>query len=236
MTSRRAALLGLGQLALIGMSIRPAAAIARARAFEPSGDSLRLTRTLLRELSDGNTVTVTRSWAIRLEAQGRGFSVHGAQLSASVSAPDSLAAFARLEQARVEEDQFPIMLDDAGRILGAGTMRAPQQLDSAISLATRTVAALPANRRPDAYLRELSGSAGSLLSRMPDDLFNPRPLTWTMQRSIPLPGGGSGQVEVSFAAEMNRSVGAVGRATREVLTSIADSHRIARESWTLDPM
>src|SRR5436309_1976086 len=77
-----------------------AATAAASGGFSAPSGTLVLTRTLRRPLPGGAEIVSTRSYEIRIVADGDGFRVDGSLLSSEVTAPPSLAALAALERNR----------------------------------------------------------------------------------------------------------------------------------------
>ena len=84
--------------------------------FAPPPGRMLLTRLLERDLGQGQTLSVARTYAIRFAAWGDGYRVEGIQQTVKVIAPPKLAALAALEQQRAEPGLFPIVLNPGGQI------------------------------------------------------------------------------------------------------------------------
>jgi len=204
--------------------------------FDPPPHSMIFERVLTRELIDGAAIIVQRKWQVRFEAIDRGYALSGKQLSAKVEAPPSLAAFARMEEQRTEEAQFPIMLDTGGQLAGTDArVEARSQLRKAVALAAAQLEQVGPGDQARQYLNGIMRSAEPLISRMPRDLFYPRQAQWHAAEQIALPGGRMGEVAVTFDAQLMQSKRLVQRARRAVVTRIGQSQRRSSETWTLQP-
>lgn len=222
-----------------GQSLAQPAAIANPR-FTPSDQPLVLTRTVWRNLADGKQIVVRRRYAVRFMRQGDGFLLDGRLLDTSVDAPALLAGMAELERRRGEDGLFPLRLDGAGRIrsgpgrLGQGSGPHAEAADKARA-ALAAVPLSPLERGESSlFLGQLA--AGKALADWPADLFNPASEDQHQQRSIALPGGEQGQVEVRMRVEGHLPGGLPRAIERTVTTVLAGTARISREQWTLDPV
>ncbi len=83
------------------------------------------------------------------------------------------------------------------------------------------------------YLAELQQASSSLLTRLPDDLFFPRLGPMRSVRAVDLPGGLTGEFEVTYDAVSAQEGEWLADAEREVITRIAGSEQRAREVWTM---
>jgi hypothetical protein len=236
----RRTLLRLVAVAVVlpAMSTAARAAAGGSRFAPPAGPML-YTRRLERGLADGASLVVSRSFSVRFRPQGAGFVVEGEQVAVEVEAPDKLAEFARIERERREQGLFPIVLEGDGRI--AGTL-APMtaQLDEAVREAVAKLDSRP--REPGAraelvhFVNAIQQSAGKLVTELPRDLFAPGSAPHTEVREIALPGGGAGEVTVTFSAAADPATGLMKRAVREVVTALDGDRRRTVESWELKPL
>jgi len=207
------------------------------RGFTPPTQPMRLSRMLNRELGDGAAISVTRRWIVQFETVGRGYRLSGEQDTVEVSAPPSLASFARLEESRIEQSLFPLMFDSDGQITGstaAGNVL--EQLDEAIRQAADRIGQRDSNSASSQFLASLRRSAEKIIQRVPRDLFFPTRLDWETRRDIAIPGGDKGEIIVRFLAELADGGGIVRRAARTITTVIGESQRSSREEWTLLPV
>lgn len=238
-TDRRALLrLAAGALLLPFASAAARAHAPRAR-FAPPHGPMRYTRRLERGLADGKSLVVSRAFEIRFVHQPSGFRVEGKQMEVEVDAPEALAAFARIEREREEQGLFPIMLDADGLIAGtAAPMSA--QLDEAVREAVARIDSRQHDPAERATLLQFIGavhqSAGRLVTELPRDLFAPPASPRTESREIALPGGGAGEVTVTFAAAADPATGLMRQAVRAVLTQLEGDERRTVENWSLAPL
>ncbi|MCP5395729.1 MAG: hypothetical protein H6918_03160 [Sphingomonadaceae bacterium] len=238
---RRALQLAVGFLAAPTLFARPAQAGMRSNGqqlpipLEP----MVLTRTLERELVDGNMLAVTRSWQLGFQPAAGGVRVSGKQLSATVSAPDSLAPLARLEQQRIDGSRFPMWLDGLGMIQGTDPAPRSDMLEQALQIAVQRIreAEMPPRQTQAAQdmLVHITRSAGQMLGNMAPDFFFPRQLAWAEERELDLPGGLRGSVEVQFRALQCDDSPMLRQSNREIVTRIGETARKASESWELVP-
>lgn len=209
--------------------------------FEPPAGSLKYTRRLVRGLRGGYQMSVLRSFAVRFEPQpGGGFALGGEQIAVEVRAPERMAGFAELERRRVERGLFPLMLDARGGIVGGPEPRSSELLDEAVAEARRLLAerAASAGERAeaDAFVQLVHQLGAGLCARLPDDLFAPAEHRRVEQRTIELPDGGSGVVEIVFTADADPATGLMQTAQREIVTAIESDRRTTYEDWTLAPL
>lgn len=215
---------------------------ARAQApahFEPPLAPMRYTRRLERGLADGKQLIVSRAFQVRFVQRPGGFRVDGEQVEVEVEAPEALAAFAQIERDRREQGLFPILLDSAGHI--AGTL-AP--MEAQLEAAVREAAAQIDRRQRDEaeradllrFANAIHQSAGKVVTELPRDLFAPVAALRSETRAVELPGGGEGEVTVTFSAARDPVTGLMRDALREVVTQLGIDRRRTVESWRLDPL
>ena len=222
MLGRRGVLTGLGALLLL-----PAAASAR---LAPTAGSFVLERVLLRSLSDGKQISVTRRWAIAFEA--------GEQIDANVDAPAALQAMARLEAARDEGDLFPLQLDSEGRIAESNPKVALAPLpetvvNAALAYAKARSEASAAQTMSRQFLVELSQHGMSWLSGLPADLFFPAPRQRSISREIDLPDGSTGSFDLHESVSADSASGLLKSFLREAATTTNGMTQKGSEAWTL---
>lgn len=238
--ARRAVLRALGVVTFVPPWFSPAIAAERACRFVPPSHTMRYRRRLERSLSDGEAVIVTRDFAIRFLPNARGYLVTGEQLGVSVSAPEQLAQFARIEEERIETGLFPLRLDANGKITGKHGESNGQWLDDAVDEARAHLAAHPlpeADRQElNRFISAIHNRATLVISQLPGDLFAPEQNEWAMTRELPLSEGLSGTVSTSFSAQLDASNCIMQQAERLVVTEIAGQQRRASESWSLTPL
>jgi hypothetical protein len=217
----------------------PAAALSTGRFAPPAGSMLYMRR-LERGLADRARLVVGRSFAVRFVPEVMGFRVDGSQVAVEVVGPKALESLVRLERERVETGVFPLELDATGVIRGRPRVTASAQLDEAV----REVAArierwdhTPAERDElRAFVEAVHRSAGDLVTELPPDLFAPVDCPREESRSVALPGGGAGQLRMTFTAERDSATGLMRAARREIVTEVSGDFRRTTESWTLTPL
>lgn len=239
-TNRRKMLKMLAIAAVVPALIaRTALAATPGSLIAPPPGSMRFQRVAVRQLAGGATISVTRDFEIGFQRFTDGFIIEGRQLSAEVTAPANLAAFADLERARVETAMFPITLDPFGQILSeVPLVDRPQQIDQAYSEALLQIARQPLAEGERGELRQFVSAlhlAGTMLAAvMPPDLFSPAQGERSDDRALQLPTGDMGRVVSRFNAERDAQTGLMRRAMREVLTEIDGDRRNTTEHWQLD--
>ena len=208
-------------------------------AFSPPPGPMRYRRVLRRDMGGGHTFLTERGFDIRFESAPGGFAVVGQQVSVRVEAPSQLADFARLEERRVETGLFPLELDAGGQIVGGAQASECEQFEAAYRQA---LAELAQQRLPEpehaqlrAFVGALHAAGGTVVTELPADLFAPAEGNRADERTVPVPGGQSGQVRVEFAAQTDPSTGLMREARRAVLTVLGEDRRQTLESWSLTP-
>lgn len=207
------------------------------RGVAAPGGAFRLERILVRELSGGGEIVVTRRWKIRFARSRGGLAVSGEQTFATVAAPPALAALAAIERSRSAPDVFPLALDDAGLILSSGRSPDPATLVRALETGRALLESLPiaAEDRQDAhtFMTQLAGLSARAVSRMPRDLFFPQAGRDATTRDIALPGGDTGSIAVVSSASAAADTGLLVASERRIVTRIGGSERHTAERWTL---
>lgn len=213
----------------------PASLSAKAGAVSFPTDRIRLRRTLERGLGDGKAVIVTREWDCRFVRLSIGARIDGQQVAVSVDTPKALAALADIERKREVSGLFPMELDRSGAIVGWSDQNA--NIAQAVAQAAREIdrKAMEQSAQADVrrYLAELGKTAASLVSQVPRDLFFPAPGKRSESRKLALPGGGTGTYEVTISATARTSDGLLAQSERRIVTRIADSTRVSRETWSV---
>ena len=233
---RRGFLLRLGLLGTGPLAIRPGPLLGAPAV--PEGQ-FRLERMLRRDLFDGQTITVDRSWLVRFDASAdSGLTVSGEQLSSTVEAPPALAELARLEEQRTADGLLPLRLSAVGMILDPPGTRSLDPLSgTVIEAAADYVADHSLAPKVELNVREfvamLSRRQMGWLSHLPRDLFFPVPRSKTARRDIALPDGGQGRVDLRENARADAASGLLESFMREAITTIGDSSRSAAETWQL---
>lgn len=208
-------------------------------AFTPPSGPIVLTRTVWRELHDGQAIRVSRSYAVTIRPTGTGYVVDGEPIDTAVEAPAAVAMLAELERKRIETGLFPIQLDRSGRILSRSAPQpaAPAHGETRATGETLLAAAALApqvRQQASGVLGQVIGAARTGTA-WPTDLFNPAAAERQQIREVQLPGGAKGQVAVAISVE-RREPGQVPRSfERTVTTSLGGTDSITLEQWTMGP-
>jgi hypothetical protein len=214
-------------------------ALASTRLAIPEGPMI-LSRRLVRGLHDGKTITVDRSWKVWFAPREAGFAITGQQVSARVDAPGKLAPIAQIEQSRSTAKMWPIELADNGRIVTAGTYTEQRDIEAAIREGRAIIEASAGSdsykARKLSYLSQLEQAGGSLLEKLPSDLFFPAGSASEVVDTVELPGGVTGTFEVIYKSVPAGEGSWLARAERRVTTRIGDDARQSSDSWQLDPV
>ena len=222
-----------GMAGLAGMTL-PASAAPNLQV--PQGP-MSLTRKLVRQLSDGNEIRVSRSWQISFLRQKPGLAVVGSQINVDVDAPTRLAAIASIERERSTESKFPILLDGSGLIVSAGEAENASDVEGAIRVALQTAAkggaSLTQQQQLRAALARVQAAGTTLLERLPPDLFFPRNSGFVDKREIGLPDGSVGEFEVSYSVISQPLSGLLDRADRHIVTRVGGSEQMSSEHWEM---
>ena len=230
--AQRLALAALLPFATLGLSPARAAR----RPLEVPEGNFRLERVLNRGLADGAAIVVTRHWHIEFKREGSGMTVSGAQVFADVTAPPPLEPLAAIERARSASDLFPLTLDEAGMIIPTDGKGDDAALVRALETGRALVRSLPsASAQDDAkrFMAQLAGMSAGAVSRLPSDLFFPKPGQDTTTQAIALPGGGTGTIAIEAKASAAPKSGLLVSSERRIVTRIEGSERNTAESWAL---
>ena len=204
----------------------------------PPAGTMQYTRTIARDLRDGQEIRCTRIFDVEFRRFDHGYMLHGAQRSARVEAPAPLAGLARLEEQRDESGLFPLALDALGRLLShASDLQRMDEVSEALELAVAAIADQPSDRidgqQRAILLGALHNASQGMTAHMPVDLFAPDTGQRHLTRAIPLPGGEEGVVETVFAGLRNLDTGLLDEATRTIVTRIGEDSRRTVETWAL---
>lgn len=211
----------------------PAEGLSGRDAFAPPSCTMIYRRTLERQMAGGALFTVTRDYQVHFTPRGDGFEVAGRQVSARATAPAAIARFAALEEQRVDDSLFPLLLDRAGFILDGEYIADSAQLAQSLADAR---ARMPADGAETALALEAIHAAGtSLTSQLPQDLFAPASSLREARETITLPWGDAGEVRTRFEAARDPATGLMREARREVVTRMAEDERRSAEMWALFP-
>jgi hypothetical protein len=239
---RRAILRGAVAAALApALASRAVVAVAaNGQRIAPPAGPMTFTRRLERTLPGGNRLIVARRFAVGFAPAATGWTIAGQQVGVTVEAPPRIAALAALERQRVETGLFPLALDRAGLILGGPDSRPAKELDAAIAIVRRELAAdrIATDERAEfeAFLRAVQSAETRLTAKFPGDLFAPRAKATRSARELALPGGTKGTIELSFSAVTDPATGLMREARREIVTTIGGDRRLTREDWALTPV
>ena len=228
--------LGAAVLPLVASRRALAADVASApAAISPPACDMIYRRVLQRQLPDGAQITTSRDFRVRFSpmAQG-GFMVQGEQVAARVTAPQHLAALARLEEQRVEAGIFPLLLDPGGHIVEGVETPASNEVATALEEVRRRFADHGGEARE--LLEALHASGAQLTAQLPHDLFAPVRDEVEQRETIVLPWGDEGEVALRFTASRAPDTGLMRVASREVQTSLAGDRRHTSEHWDLFPL
>lgn len=234
---RRAVLRSAAAMALLPLFATRQARAADAAAgpaagpIDPPTCDMIYRRSLQRALPGGAILSTTRDFRVRFGAVEGGFRVDGQQVAARVDAPASLAQLARLEEQRVEQGIFPLVLDTNGFILEGRAAPGGIAIAQAIAEVQRRFEERGAEVQE--LLDALSASGASITAYLPLDLFAPLASQSEQRQAITLPWGMAGEVCVRFNAARDDASGLMRLATREVVTSLEGSERRSTERWEL---
>lgn len=202
----------------------------------PSGE-LVLSRSLIRELSDGKQIVVSRRYQIRFVPIATGYRVEGSLLSVSVEAPPILSSLADLERRRVDSGLFPVELGSDGLMRS----QAPSTADPGFRTELQAQAgALLYPRTDGAAARAETGRVigklvqGAGTSPWPADLFNAKPGERRIERQISLADGRAGEVEVVLRVDALLPCGLPQRFERTVITRLPGSRSVSHEIFTFE--
>ena len=196
-----------------------------------------LKRRVVRGLSDGNEIAITREWSCRFETIGTGQRITGSQISVEVLTPPILETLAALERKRASDDMFPIALDQSGLIVRQPDKPAGDEMGEAVRECLRLYRVVQADEQTIAsarlFLTEIHNKAAAEVSRIPRDLFYPRTGEHREERALPLPDGTRGRIEIVVTAETEEETGLLQSHSRAVLTHTNGSVRRSMERWEL---
>lgn len=204
---------------------------ASARFVPPAGEMV-LARSLIRELSDGQRIVVTRRYTIRFAAAPDGYRIDGELIGVDVDAPAKLASLAELERRRVDPGLFPMRIDRAGflhdKVIGPvdPAVRSEARLRAAGILGSQSFGA-------DASGPVVRIANGNGNSPWPADLFSARPGERSSERQVTLSGGRAGMVFVVLKVDALLPCGLPQRFERIITTELAGSRMVSREVFTL---
>ncbi len=223
-------------VACAGMLVPHAPLLGANGVLHPPGPML-LSRIIERELSDGEVLSIRRTWQVGFSSQGRGIAVTGKQLDASVDAPAKLGALARLEQQRDTHTMWPILLSEDGVILAAGEYASEEDVNSAVQVAKAMIAQRARSGQTKArdmnYISELQRASSSLLDQLPPDLFFPQIGDQSFVKPVALPEGIEGEFSLHYSAETAEGAQWMANARRKIVTRIGDTSRASSDTWKM---
>ena len=203
---------------------------ASARFVPPAGEMV-LARSLIRELSDGQRIVVTRRYTIRFAAVPDGYQIDGELIGVDVDAPPRLASLAELERRRVDPGLFPMHIDRAGilddKAIGAFD---PAVRSEARLRATGILGLQPSGAETSGLVGRIANGNGN--SPWPADLFSARPGERSSERLVSLSDGRAGMVFVVLKVDALLPCGLPQRFERIVTTELAGSRMVSREVFT----
>jgi hypothetical protein len=229
-------LVAVAALLPIAVLSSPSVAIAAPvdAAFSPPTKMLSLTRTLHRQLPGGKEVLTRRRYEVRITRQGDGYRVDGKQISVTVEAPPMLQQLAAIEQSRVDQGMFPILLDASGAITSFANNGDTTSREQAANLVGGL---LNKSQLPDGDKAQAQGFVGQVQNSpaaandWPLDLFNSRPGKRSESRRIALPDGGEGTVTISIESRQSGADRHESTVERIVVTDLGGTQRTTREEW-----
>lgn len=204
--------------------------------FAPPSSDMILTRIVWRELADGGSIMVRRSYAVRFVPEESGYRLDGHLIDATVDAPPELAPLAELERTRPDNSLFPIRLDGQGKVLSDGVAPIAETRQAAASIAQGVLAKAPmrpTDRAEALKQAKVLGTDNGVYGHVPLDLFQPQPGERHERRPVALPDGQTGAVEIAIKVADVQSGGLAGSVERTVTTELAGTRRVSREVWSI---
>lgn len=204
--------------------------------FAPPFEQLILSRTVIRELSDGKEIKVTRRYAVRFAQDESGFRLDGKLVDVSVDAPPLLGSLAEIERRRDDSGMFPVRIDSNGTIL-AGQGGSPIEPGARDEMAARATSVLAGTGMPKDNLQLGTRFISQTLqapprSPWPVDLLRTPPGEHRQSRTVALAGGAEGRIEVVTRVDALLPCGLPRSIERTVVTLLAGTKRVSREIWT----
>ena len=206
--------------------------------FAPPSSPLLLSRTVIRELSDGKRITVMRRYKVRFVPRRDGFLLDGELVDVRVDAPPLLARLAELERQRPDPQLFPMVLDTRG-VMIARAGETPVDPRSRAQLIGAAGDLLAGSGQSSARQTEGSNLAEQLTaaapySPWPSDLFIAVTPERRQHRSVALASGGHGEVDVLIRVGKLLPCGLPAVVERTITTQTQGVQRVSREVWTVD--
>ncbi|MEP2735301.1 MAG: hypothetical protein ABJP34_03300 [Erythrobacter sp.] len=199
-----------------------------------------LTRKLVRDLKDGEAITVTRQWTVNFQRKARSIEIAGRQISAQVKAPAKLRQLAKIEEERDASDLFPIILSKAGTIMMGGRKHDEAALAKAVHTAREMIESSHRSASDKAaaqqHLQQMQRASQPLLDTMPKDLFFPSEPPLHDVVAIDLPNGSVGEFELRYTAHTAQKAAWLDHAERQIITRTGQTERRSSELWSLRRM
>ena len=233
-------LAGMTALAPLALASMETQALAQSRAgFAPPSAPMVLSRTVIRELSDGKQIVVKRSFIVQFVVSGNGYMLTGAPLGVTVDVPPVLEGLAELERKRNEPGPFPLKVDSRGVIDVESDGSSDQQArENARRMGSSM---LQAAALPEQTKRETIEILGNMArdprsSPWPVDLFSAKDAERHMHRSVTLADGSLGEVDVVLRVEKWLPCGMPALFERVITTDLSGTRHVSREVWSLEPL
>lgn len=203
--------------------------------FAPPIEQLILSRTVIRELSDGKQIKVTRRYTVRFAAVENGFLLDGKLVDVSVDAPPLLGGLAEIERKRDETGMFPVRIDSGGTILAGPS---GDQVDQRVrdEMTARATDVLAETGMPKENLQLGTRFVAQTMqapsrTSWPVDLLRIQPGEHRKSRIVPLASGEEGRIEVVTRVDTLLPCGLPRTIERTVTTVLAGTRRVSREIW-----
>jgi hypothetical protein len=203
--------------------------------FAPPIEQLILSRTVIRELSDGKQIKVTRRYTVQFAATESGFQLDGKLVDVSVDVPPLLGGLAEIERKRDEAGMFPVRIDSSGTILGG---QASDQVDRRArdDMTAKATVVLAETGMPKDNLQLGTRFVSQTMqaparSSWPVDLLKIQPGEHRQSRVVALASGQEGRIEVVTRVDALLPCGLPRTIERTVITVLAGSRRVSREIW-----
>ena len=223
-----------------GHSSAEVSAPARGAEFTPPTTPLMVSRTVIRELSDGKQIAVMRRYKVLFAPQGNGFRLDGELLEVRVDAPPMLASLAELERQRPDTQLFPFIFDAHGVMLAQGADIAldPHGRAQLTDAAGDLIAGSGLSAQQKTQGSQLAGqlTTAAPFSPWPSDLFIAVVPERRQHRSVALASGGHGEVDVLIRVGALLPCGLPGKVERTITTATQGVQRVSREVWTVAAM
>ena len=206
--------------------------------FVPPSSPMVLSRTVVRELSGGQQVLVKRRFRVQFLPDGDGFILTGAPIDVNVEVPPILARLGDIERHRRDLGPFPILVDGHGLIHPAAARKDIDLLARKDSQQAAqgmiSAAAMPALRKREG--EQLLGhlAIDPRTSPWPTDLFVASNGERRQHRTVALPDGSEGEVDVLLKVGKLLACGMPASFERVITTQLAGTRRVSREVWSLE--